>query len=145
MSKCCGGLVVTGGDFGSIGHRFESWWWQSNFSLYIGDWNSSVKWREYFGSYLFAAKIPGTLAGNKTRNVSSNCRWEPAHNAIWPKFFRKLKTVYIESQFVQNVQSGTSNFPDQSHCYVFLQTVSNIYSGKGMHLCCSAKSKTILY
>ena len=98
MSKCCGGLVVTGGDFGSIGHRFESWWWQSNFSLYIGDWNSSVKWREYFGSYLFAAKIPGTLAGNKTRNVSSNCRWEPAHNAIWPKFFRKLKTVFSSSK-----------------------------------------------
>ena len=105
MSKCCGGLVVTGGDFGSIGHRFESWWWQSNFSLYIGDWNSSVKWREYFGSYLFAAKIPGTLAGNKTRNVSSNCRWEPAHNAIWPKFFRKLKTVWDQDE--ENPNSHT--------------------------------------
>ena len=63
--KCCGGLVVTTGDFGSEGRRFESWCRQANFLLYIGDLNSSVKWREYFGSHLFAAKIPGTMAGIK--------------------------------------------------------------------------------
>ena len=32
------------------------------------------------------------MAGRKNRNVSSNCRWEPAHNAIWTKSFRKLET-----------------------------------------------------
>ena len=53
--------MVIAGDLGSGGHRFESWWRRANFSLYIGR-NSSVKWREYFGSHLFAAKIPGTLA-----------------------------------------------------------------------------------
>ena len=30
-----------------------------------GDRNNLVKWREYFGYHLFAAKIPGTLAGIK--------------------------------------------------------------------------------
>ena len=33
------------------------------------------------------------MAVKQTRNVSANCRQEPAHNAIWPKSFRKLKTV----------------------------------------------------
>ena len=56
--------MVIAGDLGSGGHRFESWWRRANFSLYIGR-NSSVKWREYFGSHLFAAKIPGTMAGIK--------------------------------------------------------------------------------
>ena len=28
-----------------------------------------IKWREYLGSHLFAAKIPGTLAEIKHRNV----------------------------------------------------------------------------
>ena len=45
-----------------------------------GDRNNLVKWREYFGSHLFAAKIPGTLAVIKNQNVSSNCRWSQAHN-----------------------------------------------------------------
>ena len=57
--------MVIVGDVTSWGHEFESWWTQANFSLYIGDRNSSVKWREYFGSHLFAAKIPGTMAGIK--------------------------------------------------------------------------------
>ena len=62
---CCGGLVVSAMGFTYEGRKFESWWRQANFSLYIGDQNSLVKWREYFGSHLFAAKIPGTMAGIK--------------------------------------------------------------------------------
>ena len=65
LCNCYGGLVVTAGDFGFGGRRFESWWRQASFSLYIDDRNSSVKWREYFGFHLFAAKIPGTMAGIK--------------------------------------------------------------------------------
>ena len=57
--------MVTAGDCGPEGYRFESWWRQANFSLYIGDRNNSVKWRKYFDSYLFAANIPGTRAGIK--------------------------------------------------------------------------------
>ena len=56
---CCGGLVVSARDFSSEGRMFESWWRQANFSLYLGDRNSLVKWREYFGSHLFAAKMAG--------------------------------------------------------------------------------------
>ena len=57
--------MVTAGDFSYKGRKFESWWMQANFSLYMGDRNSLVKWREYFSSHLFAAKIPGTMAGIK--------------------------------------------------------------------------------
>ena len=57
--------MVTAGEFGSEDRRFESRLALANFSLYIGDQNSLVKCREYFGSHLFAAKIPGTVAGIK--------------------------------------------------------------------------------
>ena len=39
--------------------------------------------------HYLALKMSGTMAGNKNWNVS-------AHNAIWPKSFRKLKTVSVE-------------------------------------------------
>ena len=45
--------------------------------------------------HYLAPKMSGKMAVKQTRNVSANCRQEPAHNAIWPKSFRKLKTVYI--------------------------------------------------
>ena len=57
--------MVSAGSFRSVSRRFETWWSLANISMYIGDRNSSVKWREYFGSHLFAAKIPGTMAGIK--------------------------------------------------------------------------------
>ena len=57
--------MVTAWDFNSCSCRFEIWMKQINFSLYIGDRNSSVKWQEYFGFHLFSAKIPGTMAGIK--------------------------------------------------------------------------------
>ena len=41
------------------------------------------------------------MAVKQTRNVSVNCRQEPAHNAIWPKTFRKLKTVHWAGYFPQ--------------------------------------------
>ena len=58
--------MVTVGDCSPEGHRVESLWRQANFSLYIGDRNNSVKWRKYFDSHLFAANIPGTMAGIKS-------------------------------------------------------------------------------
>ena len=45
--------------------------------------------------HYLAPKMFGKMAVKQTRNVSANCRQEPAHNAIWPKSLRKLKTVYI--------------------------------------------------
>ena len=57
--------MVAAGDFNPEGRRFDFWWKQVYFSLHIGDRNISVKWREYFGSHLFAAKIRGTMAGIK--------------------------------------------------------------------------------
>ena len=35
--------MVTTGDFGSEGRRFESWCRQANFLLYIGDLNSCIQ------------------------------------------------------------------------------------------------------
>ena len=61
--------MVTAGDFGPVGRIIVYCSRQVNFSLYIGEQNNSVKWREYFGSRLFAAKIPGTMARIKNRNV----------------------------------------------------------------------------
>ena len=57
--------MVSAGDLGPEDRKIEPWWRQANFSLYIGDRNSPVNWRDYFGSHLFAAKIPGTMAGIK--------------------------------------------------------------------------------
>ena len=85
--------VVTVGDFNSRGCWFESWWMQANFSLYIAYRNSSAKRREYFGSHLFATKMPSTMAGIKKLKCFVQLALEPAHNGIWPKKLRKLKTV----------------------------------------------------
>ena len=60
-------IVVKAGEIVPKDCRFVSCWRQPNFSLYIGDQKNLVKWREYFGSHLFAAKIPGTLAGIKIK------------------------------------------------------------------------------
>ena len=71
-------------------------------------------------------KTPGTIAGRKNRNVSSNCRWEPAHNAIWTKSFRKLETVYIYAQEqcrepIKGPQKKRSSLTeDESALFVYL-------------------------
>ena len=95
--KWYGGLVVRAGNLGPevVGSNLGE---GKLFNL--DDWNSSVKRKEYFGAHYFLPKNTGgtrhIVRRKKKWNVSSKCRWLPAHNTIWPKSIRKLKPKLIQ-------------------------------------------------
>ena len=86
FSTCSRGVVRSVGYSSAGGQKLVFYLLRIFTSHFHGKQFTKIFRHRHYIQYL-APKMSGTLAGKKTGNVSANGRWEPAHNAKWPKSF----------------------------------------------------------